>query len=277
MTQLACSVRGCASALRLEAQRAACERGHAFDRARSGYWNLLQPQDRRSLAAGDAREVALARRRLHARGLQAPLAAALTDVLRESGVRPGARALDLGCGEGSLSCELARARSLDLVGLDLSAAAIELAARLGPDLTWVVANGDRRLPFPDGELELVLSVTGRRARDELARVLAPEAWLALVVPAPDDLAELRAVLTGEARELTPARAIEDELAGAFRVQQQLDVRSPVSLDAEGIADLCLISYRGARASQRERLAALTRLDVSARWRVYLLRRASAGP
>jgi 23S rRNA (guanine745-N1)-methyltransferase len=258
----------------LDAQRALCERGHSFDRARSGYWNLLQPQDRRSLAAGDAREVALARRRLYERGLQAPLATALIDALGARGVARGAAALDLGCGEGSLSSEVARALGLDLVGLDLSGPAIELAARRAPEHTWVVANGDRRLPFPDGELALALSITGRRSRDELARVLAPGGWLALALPAPDDLAELRAALAGQAHALAPARAVEDELAGAFALEHARSVRATLVFDAEGIADLCRISYRGARSREQERLAGVTQLEVSASWRVHLLRRAS---
>ncbi|MFM7296933.1 MAG: putative RNA methyltransferase, partial [Planctomycetota bacterium] len=61
---LACSVRDCALPLRRESRRFVCERGHSFDIARSGYLSLLQPQDRRSLEAGDARETVDARRAL---------------------------------------------------------------------------------------------------------------------------------------------------------------------------------------------------------------------
>ncbi len=274
MIRLACSVRDCAGVLRFEGSRAVCERGHSFDRARSGYWNLLQPHDRRSLAAGDSRETALARRRLFARGMQEPLARALVSSLKSRAGSRAARTLDLGCGEGSLCAQLARELELELVGLDLSAHAIELAARAAPAHTWIVANADRRLPIVDAELDLVLSVTGRRPAAEIARVLAPGGWLAVVVPAPDDLAELREVLTGSARELAPARALVDELSG-FAVRETLDVRSPLELDAQGIADVCAISYRGAREKQRERVAGLTALRATASWRVHLLQRAQA--
>jgi 23S rRNA (guanine745-N1)-methyltransferase len=72
-----CTVRGCGEPLKLDDRAATCPRGHHFDRAKAGYWNLLQPQDRRSLEAGDRKEVAAARRRLFEAGFFAPLTAAL--------------------------------------------------------------------------------------------------------------------------------------------------------------------------------------------------------
>ena len=49
---LLCPVRKCRMALMREERRLRCERGHSFDVARSGYINLLQPQERRSNQAG---------------------------------------------------------------------------------------------------------------------------------------------------------------------------------------------------------------------------------
>ena len=58
---LSCPVRDCGLALAANARWApertfSCPAGHTFDIARRGYVNLLQPQDRKSSAAGDARE-----------------------------------------------------------------------------------------------------------------------------------------------------------------------------------------------------------------------------
>ena len=44
---LACSVRGCGRPLEKNDRALVCARGHSYDIARSGYVNLLQPQDRR--------------------------------------------------------------------------------------------------------------------------------------------------------------------------------------------------------------------------------------
>ena len=54
MTLLICPVRDCGEPLERRERALACPRGHSFDLARSGYANLLQPQDRRSKIPGDS-------------------------------------------------------------------------------------------------------------------------------------------------------------------------------------------------------------------------------
>ena len=70
---LLCPVRECHLPLVREDRRVFCPRAHSFDVARSGYLNLLQPQDRRSKQPGDTTEAVAARRRLHDLGVTAPL------------------------------------------------------------------------------------------------------------------------------------------------------------------------------------------------------------
>ncbi len=98
---LLCTVRGCGQPLRRGGGSWSCARGHSFDVAKRGYVNLLQPQDRRSLEAGDSAAVVAARRRLAAAGYDRELIVALAEELRGL---PGGRLrlLDVGCGEGSL-------------------------------------------------------------------------------------------------------------------------------------------------------------------------------
>ena len=61
---LLCTVRNCRRPLHREGQRVVCQRGHSFDYARSGYLNLLQPQDRKSKNPGDSAAAVAARRRV---------------------------------------------------------------------------------------------------------------------------------------------------------------------------------------------------------------------
>ena len=83
-TALACTVRGCAEPLKVDANRLVCAHGHAFDLARTGYANLLQPQDRKSVDAGDSRDAVAARRRLADAGVGAPLRDAIAASQKES-------------------------------------------------------------------------------------------------------------------------------------------------------------------------------------------------
>ena len=51
--RLLCTVRHCRLPLVREERRLVCANRHSFDVARSGYVNLLQPQDKRSKNPGD--------------------------------------------------------------------------------------------------------------------------------------------------------------------------------------------------------------------------------
>ena len=194
--------------------------GHCFDIARSGYINLLQPQDKRSRDPGDAAEAIAARRRLLDAGTGTALLEALYALIAGFGLPPRARALDIGSGEGSLLGALAARFDLEAAGVDLSARAVELAARRHPGVLWLVANADRGLPFADGSLDLVLSITARRSPAECARVLAPGGRLVVAVPAPDDLV---GVARGGPRQRIPRGSAGETPRGARRALQARSV------------------------------------------------------
>ena len=268
---LACTVRGCGAGLALRARALVCPAGHAFDVARRGWVNLLQPQDRRSLAAGDSAQSLAARARLwrsgRLEGLLAGLCAAADRALEAAreGSRP-ALALDVGCGLGDVLAAVAAPRGaapeLAGLGLDLARAAVDGAARDHPELAFAVANADRRLPLRDASCDLALSVAAPKNPLELARVLRPGARLLLGVPGPEDLIELRAELGGEARREDRAAAALERFAGPFELcgRERLSARS--RLDRAGIADVLAASYRGARHAQAGRRAELAEAEVT---------------
>lgn len=251
---LVCSVPACREPLSFdrEGRRAFCPRGHSYDRAKSGYWNLLQPQDRRSSAPGDSESAARARRLLADRALDAPLFAALVPILGTLDPTKRPSVLDIGCGEGAWLGFWSAQREIGAWGTDLSTPAIELAARRLPRATWVIANADRRLPFADGSFDRITSLTARRNPEEFARLLAPGGRLVIVLPGPEDLIELReaALGRGDRRErLEPALA---ELAPFFEVEGTTRIDWTATLDEEGIAALLAATYRGGRAGRDER-------------------------
>ncbi|HEX9944048.1 MAG TPA: methyltransferase domain-containing protein, partial [Thermoanaerobaculia bacterium] len=192
-----CPVRNCGAPLERRSPALACPQGHSFDVARSGYCNLLQPQDRRSQRPGDPRQAVEARRRFLEAGYGGPLLRALLDEIGVLGLRSGAAVLDVGCGEGYYLGGIARERQVEAHGVDLSTPAIELAARRYPGITWIVANADRLLPYAPESFDLVLSIDARLNPAQMRRVLAPGGRLLVAVPGPDDLVELRAAVLGE--------------------------------------------------------------------------------
>jgi 23S rRNA (guanine745-N1)-methyltransferase len=267
---LACSVRDCGEPLARRERAFACPRGHAFDVARSGYLNLLQPQDRRSLAAGDSREAVEARARLLAAGIGRELVDALRARVALDGLPPVV--VELGSGSGDILAAVAPADAC-AVGIDLSIAAAEHAARRYPALAWVVANADRRLPLLYGSAGAILSVNGRRNPEECLRVLAQRGRLLVVVPASDDLAELRAAVQGEsvAKERAPAVIAAHE--SRFRLVEHATVRTRVLLGRAALLDLLAGTYRGERASAAERVARLEALELTCSSDILVLERA----
>ena len=185
---LVCPVRNCRMPLARSQQRLWCERGHSFDVARSGYINLLQPQDRRSHQPGDTVAAVAARRRLHDGGVTGPLLAAIAEILCPS---QSDVVLDAGCGDGFYLGSLARQAGFSGHGVDISVPAIEAAARRYPECEWIVANADRLVPYRDGSFSIVMSITARMNSSEFRRVLREDGRLVIALPSPDDLIELR--------------------------------------------------------------------------------------
>src|SRR6202795_316892 len=104
---LLCPVRDCHMALVREERRLLCPRGHSFDVARSGYINLLQPQERRSKQPGDTIAAVSGRRRLHDLGVTEPMLRAVEAII---GPSPSDIVLDAGCGDGFYLGSMARER-----------------------------------------------------------------------------------------------------------------------------------------------------------------------
>ena len=272
MTVFACPVRGCSEPLARQGSSFVCPRRHNFDIARSGYINLLQPQDRRSPNAGDSREAVEARTRLLAAGIGS---AALDAVAaRAAGLdRHGnPTVVDLGCGGGELLGALAARQPIAGIGIDLSTPAIDAAAKRYPHLTWVVANADRRLPLIDQCAALVLSLNGRRHPEEAARVLDASGHLLVALPAADDVIELREAVQGAAVERVRADAVIEAHAERFALVDRTTVRDTRMVTAEQANDLLLGTYRGRRTSQSARATALPAMAVTLSVEILLFAR-----
>jgi len=265
---LICPVRGCRSPLARADDRVTCPRAHSFDIARSGYVNLLQPQDRKSARPGDSTQALDARRRFLSRGFETPLTEA---ILRHLTLVPDDAVLDVGCGEGDFLAAIVTRFVCEGHGVDISTAAIDAAARRSPGLHWVVANADRFLPYADASFRMVASVTARKNAPEFRRVLADGGMLVIVVPAPDDLIELRAAILGEGIARDRVESTRESVGPLFTLALHERIRHAVRLDPSGLRDVMALSYRGLRESQRARLTALGDTDVTLSRDVLLFR------
>jgi SAM-dependent methyltransferase len=122
------------------------------------------------------------------------------------GVRPGDRALDLGCGEGAFTAVLAQAGA-EVIGVDVAEAALVRARGRNPGLDFRLAPIEGPLPLQDNSVDLVWSseviehvADSARWLSEVRRVLAPSGRLRLTTPAHG---RLRVALQGIERFTEP--------------------------------------------------------------------------
>jgi 23S rRNA (guanine745-N1)-methyltransferase len=236
-----------------------CRRGHSFDVARSGYLNLLQPQDRRARRPGDSAEVLAARRRFLASAAAAPIVGAIVDLVT---LHEGDAVLEVGCGEGHHLARIVQRFRCDGHGVDISVAAIDAAARRHPGLRWVVANADRVLPYAEASFRAVLSITSRMNAPEFRRVLRGDGTLLVAVPAPDDLVELRRAVLGEGLLRDHVARTVATFAPRFTLERHARVRHVARLDTAAVADVMTGAYRALRARERTRLASIGDVEVT---------------
>jgi 23S rRNA (guanine745-N1)-methyltransferase len=243
---LLCPVRGCHLGLVRDAQRMVCSRKHSFDIARSGYINLLQPQERRAKQPGDTAEAIAARRRLHDRGFTNDQRLAIAEAINAS---PDDVVLDAGCGDGFYLGALQRETGFEAHGIDISIPAVDAAARRYRECEWIVANADRMVPYAGQSFTIVLSITARMNPEEFRRVLREGGRLLVAIPAPDDLIELR----GSGRDRVGQTV--DRFSGHFTLINQRRVSTCADFDASDVRDAQISIYRpmGAHSVEAKRV------------------------
>ena len=259
MVPLLCTVRECALPLAREERRWLCAKGHSFDIARSGYTNLLQPQDRRSSHPGDSADAVAARRRFVDARHDAAIVQRIVEIATPLATGP---ILDAGCGDGHYLGAMHVASCGEADGVDISVPAIDAAAKRHRDCRFVVANADRFLPYANHSFALVTSITARVNPEEFRRVVRDDGALLVALPAPDDLLELRAAVLGSGEECDRSERTIESLRGSFALVSRERVTQRVTLDHAAMLDVMTSSYRGLRLREQEKLAQLTSMDVT---------------
>jgi 23S rRNA (guanine745-N1)-methyltransferase len=216
----------------------ACGRGHRFDAARQGYFNLLTGAGTKFQA--DTAEMVQARVDFLGAGHYRPMAEELARLVAES--VPAARAvLDAGAGTGYyLQAVSAALPAADVLALDISKFALRRAARALPAATCLVWDVWRPLPLADASVDVVLNVFAPRNAAEFRRVLRDNGILAVVTPQPGHLREIRALAgmldIGDEKESRVAEALADH----FRPGQTQHCEYPMQLSAADIRNVALM-------------------------------------
>lgn len=194
MPELMCPV--CGQPLTLEDRTWRCPRNHCFDRAKSGYVNLLPPSPG-GKRHGDDKLMVKARTDFLDKGYYDPLA---MEIARQTENCEGKNLhiVDAGCGEGKYTADVLnylaqQGRSADIVGIDISREALICAAKRSKAITLCVAS-TAHMPLADGCADVVLNIFSPLMAGEFARVLRPGGRLICAVPLERHLWELKALI-----------------------------------------------------------------------------------
>ncbi|MCJ0972742.1 methyltransferase domain-containing protein [Pseudomonas sp. PS1] len=243
----------CHAPLEVTERGVACPANHRFDRARQGYLNLLPVQHKNSRAPGDNQAMVEARRRFLEAGHYAPLARRLAELAAE---RTPQRWLDIGCGEGYYTAQIAQALpGADGYALDISREAVKRACRRAPQLEWLVASM-ARVPLADASCNLLASVFSPLDWHEARRLLAPGGGLLRMGPTREHLWELRGLLYDEIRDYDDEKHLS-LIAAGMQLAHSETLSFELQLDsAQARADLLAMTPHGWRASAERRAAVI---------------------
>ena len=259
-TVLACPV--CDASLTIGATAATCPNGHAFDRARSGYLNLLLSNKKQSAEPGDSPAMMQSRRAFLRGGFYDPMAAAASGAVTELVAgRPQAQVADLGCGEGFFTARLPPA--LDRYGIDISRPGIRMATALDRRIHWIVASLHRS-PFQPRSLDVALSIFAPIDAADVRRVIRDDGAFVTVTPGPDHLDALRSIIYSSVKPhpQTPALMAGDTL---FEQTQSTRVRYSIVVETTAqIMNLLAMTpyYWNINRATRARIEALSRLELT---------------
>jgi 23S rRNA (guanine745-N1)-methyltransferase len=265
----------CSAPLASASNGVACPAGHAFDRARQGYLNLLPVQHKNSRAPGDNQAMVEARRAFLQEGHYAPVAERLAELAHQHRPR---RWLDIGCGEGYYTAQIAQALpQADGYALDISREAVKRACRRAPSVTWLVASM-ARVPLADASCDFIASVFSPLDWIEARRLLSPGGGLMRVGPTSEHLIELRQALYDEVREYVDDKHLARVPEGMSLAHSEVLTYRLRLIDGASRANLLAMTPHGWRANAQRRQAVIDHpgpftVTVSMRYDHFVVERA----
>ena len=177
----------CKSDLKLDSKTALCHNGHSFDRAKSGYLNLLLNHKQ----SGDNELMINARNNILEKGYFKPLLDKIIAILKTYNLDS---ILDVGSGEGYYSRHIYESLKVPVYGIDISKYACLKASKLSKDVMYIVAS-NYDMPFNDNAFDATVNIFAPHS-PELMRI--SRKLILKVVPNSYHLWELKELLYDDA-------------------------------------------------------------------------------
>lgn len=226
----------CQSELKAFSSLLKCSKGHSFDQAKQGYFNLLLPNQKKTLDPGDNKEMISAREHFLSAGHYDFLLQAINDRITES-ASSSFTILDIGCGNGYYTRNLKAPNAIGKkVGIDVSKTGISTAAKKDNHSTYIVSSAFN-LPIQDQSVDYILNVFAPIDLGEAHRVLKEEGKIIKVIPGENHMNELAIQIYEDFKP--HSTAIFDQVGEhkGFEISEKKELSDVIKFSVEEIKEL----------------------------------------
>lgn len=261
----------CGGALKYDDRIYHCGKNHCFDRAKSGYVNLLTSDRMHSKLPGDNKLMVRARRDFLNKGYYSGLAGKLCS-LADKYCGKNFRIIDAGCGEGYYTEQIAAAlaeKKVSAGGIDISKNAVDFAAKSGKNGVEYAAASVFHIPSEDNSADLLLSVFSPLCTEEFKRVLKKDGFFFMVIPDRKHLWELKSIIYEKPYE----NQVKDYSLDGFELVEAVDVPAEkIILEShEDIANLFTMTpyYYNTKPEDRQKLDNIDTLETTIEFKILI--------
>ena len=234
-----------------------CENNHCFDRAKSGYVNLLSGKGGNH---GDPKEMILSRKNFLDKGYYQPLAQKISELCFKY-TPDDSVLLDAGCGECYYTEKIysefmQNGKNCFFAGIDVSKDAVNYGAKRFKSCELAAASV-YAMPIAEGSCDTVINIFSPLAREEYLRVLKNNGVLIMAIGGRDHLWSLKKAVYDIPYKNEPA----DYALEGFELLEKTEVKYDIELGSnEDIMNLFSMTPYYHKTSQSD-IAKLKSLDI----------------
>lgn len=249
-----------------------CMNSHNFDRAKSGYVNLLLSNQMNAKFPGDNKFMVRARRDFLDKGYYSDLLERIISMADR--VCGDIALLDAGCGEGYYTAGVYTAlkgsgRNISAAGVDISKFALNAAAKRQRDIEFA-AGSVFHIPAPDSSCNLLMNIFAPFCLEEFSRVIENNGYMLMVIPGKRHLWQLKcSVYENPYENILKGFEIE-----GFKLEERSHISRKIFVDGSDIMNLFSMTpyYYKTSEKDRKKLEALENLETETEFEVLLYRK-----
>ena len=248
----------CGEMLDFSEKSAVCRNNHSFDRAKSGYVNLLLSKHMGKAVHGDNKLMVRARREFLDKGYYSPLCEKLCQTVKKY-ADSNSIILDAGCGEGYYTSAVKETVSAEIFGIDISKTAADYAAKRSKNISFAAASVFH-IPVKSFSCDVLITLFAPYCGEEFHRVLKENGIMIMAIPSENHLWELKKAVydTPYKNTVKPYELDNFEFIKSERISFDIELNS--NQDIQSLFSMTPYYYRTGRKEQ-EKLSLMENLKT----------------